>query len=464
MAEQGDQITDLSKALLPIDNKKPESNRERPSTLVAFFVFGALIYAMYSLIIAGAQDILAGTYIQTSMVLVANIGPYVVVTFVAPYFMKNIPYFVRICFVFLTGAVGFIVIVCSKEVEWKLIGIGLASLGYGVGEVSFLALTSYFHSSALSAYSVGTGVGFVAAPLYYTAMTTWLCISPKVTMLIMAGMLLLLFVCYNIMDKKHLDTSTQPTTCEDVAYTKLPDQEPESESNETSPNTKASIFVERDSLTWKEKMSAMRTIFSLTLIPLFAAWLSEYLIIQSVLTTIAFTNASFRPRDHYQYYIFVFMLGEVFGRSYSAVVSYLKPSWISSPTWKQLWALSIIEILHLLFFIFESWYRFLPGVSVVLLLCLSAGVVIGMLFNCVLVFFRESFDQKHREFIMGYSVCAMGAGILTAALVGLYVEPLLRTHCISTFKDSGYCFTRSSTLKDVTSRCGGRFPAANATR
>lgn len=163
----------LSKALLPIESEKPESSeKEQASTLLAFFVFGALIYAMYSMMIAGAQDILAGTYIQTSMVLVANIGPYVVVTFVAPYFMKNIPYFIRICFVFLTGAVGFIVVVCSKEVEWKLIGIGLASLGYGVGEVSFLALTSFFHPSVLSAYSVGTGVGFVAAPLYYTGKNT----------------------------------------------------------------------------------------------------------------------------------------------------------------------------------------------------------------------------------------------------------------------------------------------------
>lgn len=306
------------------------------------------------------------------------------------------------------------------------------------------------------------------------AMTTWLCVSPKVTILIMAGMLLLLFVCYNIMDKKHLVTSTQSPTREEVAYTKLPEQEDDSKSeimqwpqsdsaSETSPKRKESTFVERDSLTWKEKMSAIKIMFSLTLLPLFAAWFSEYMIIQSVLTTIAFTNASFRPRDHYQYYIFVFMLGEVLGRSYCAVVSYLKPSWISSPTWKQLWTLSIIEVLHLVFFIFESWYRFLPGVSTVLLLCLSAGIVIGLLYNCVLVFFRESFDQKHREFIMGYSVCAMGAGILTAALVGLYVEPLLRTHCISTFKDSGYCFTRSSTLKDVTARCGARLPS-NATR
>ena len=173
MAEQQEQeSSDLSKALLPVNKAKPVQHnaeyKEQKSTLLAFFVFGALIYAMYSLMIAGAQDILAGTYIQTSMVLVANIGPYVMVTLVAPFFMRKIPYFVRICFVFLTGAVGFTVVVCSKEVGWKLIGIGMASFGYGVGEVSFLALTSYFHSTALSAYSAGTGVGFVSAPLYYT--------------------------------------------------------------------------------------------------------------------------------------------------------------------------------------------------------------------------------------------------------------------------------------------------------
>lgn len=172
MADESTEQQDLSKAIIPVETNtaksKSSKGREQPTTLLAFFVFGALIYAMYSLMIAGAQDVLAGTYIQTSMVLVANISPYVVVTFIAPFFMKKISYFVRICFVFLTGAVGFIVVVCSKEVEWKLIGIAVASLGYGVGEVSFLALTSYFHSSALSAYSSGTGFGFVVAPLYYT--------------------------------------------------------------------------------------------------------------------------------------------------------------------------------------------------------------------------------------------------------------------------------------------------------
>lgn len=146
----------------------PNNEPERLRTKVAFFVFGCLIYATYSAIISGAQDILAGTLIQTSLVLVANIGPYFLVTLIAPCFMQRIPYFVRIVAVFVTETLGFLLLVCSTQVHWKLMGVALASIGYGIGEVSILALTTFYHEITVSWYSAGTGAGFVAAPLYYT--------------------------------------------------------------------------------------------------------------------------------------------------------------------------------------------------------------------------------------------------------------------------------------------------------
>ena len=53
-------------------------------------------------------------------------------------------------------------------------------------------------------------------------MTTWACVSPNATILIMATMLLLIFVCYYAMDKKHLE-SPSPATDEHagVEYTPL---------------------------------------------------------------------------------------------------------------------------------------------------------------------------------------------------------------------------------------------------
>lgn len=166
-------MAENAKALAPLIHGGCNKDQQKESfhTVIAFFIFGTLIYAMYSLVIAAAQDILAGTLIQTSMVLIADIGPYFLVTLIAPCFIQKISYFTRISTVFMSGIVGLLMLAFSEQLYWKLIGVGITSFGYGVGEVTFLALTSFYHQTTLSAYSAGTGTGFVIAPLYYTGRT-----------------------------------------------------------------------------------------------------------------------------------------------------------------------------------------------------------------------------------------------------------------------------------------------------
>ena len=142
--------------------------KEKPITVVAFYVFGFLIYAIYSLIISGAQDILAGTFVPTSAVLVANVGPYFLVTVVAPYFIQRVPYFHRILAIFFLEATGLTMVVTTKHVGTRLFGISLSSFGFGLGELSFIAMTSFYQETAVSAFSAGTGSGISLAPLYYT--------------------------------------------------------------------------------------------------------------------------------------------------------------------------------------------------------------------------------------------------------------------------------------------------------
>ena len=151
--------------------KENRQEHERLCTVTAFFVFGTLCYATYSLIIAGAQDILAGTFIQTSMVLVAGVGPNLLVNLFGPYFMQKIPYFVRIILVYLADISGLLILALVKQIHWKLIGVGLVSFGFGAGQMTFLALSSFYHETVSTAFSAGTGVGFVMASLYYTGMS-----------------------------------------------------------------------------------------------------------------------------------------------------------------------------------------------------------------------------------------------------------------------------------------------------
>ena len=54
---------------------------------------------------------------------------------------------------------------------------------------------------------------------------------------------------------------------------------------------------------------------------------------------------------------------------------------------------------------------------------------------------------------MGYIVVSTVGGVLTAAMLGLYTEPLLHEHCTILVNDTDFCFTRSQSLDRFTSSC-----------
>ena len=160
------------------NNEKPiviKEESESISTLVAFWTFGFLVAYTFTIMISAAEDLLTGTRIQTSTVLIANRGPSTFISMIAPYFMKRIPYAVRMGFVFTLSVGGYLVAALAHQVGWKLAGVALASLGNGVASISAIALASFFHIKALSSYSTGTGFGFIGAPTYYTGNYVHIC-------------------------------------------------------------------------------------------------------------------------------------------------------------------------------------------------------------------------------------------------------------------------------------------------
>lgn len=151
------------------DNGTPaKDDSERVITVVAFFSFGFILYSVYSLLIAAAEDILRGSDIPTSAVISCIIGPYVLITLVSPYFVQKIPYLPRIIVVFVLYEVGLFCLVYVSRVETKLLSVCLVSLAFGVGEMSSIAMTSFYNKAIVGVFSAGTGVGFITAPLYYT--------------------------------------------------------------------------------------------------------------------------------------------------------------------------------------------------------------------------------------------------------------------------------------------------------
>ena len=120
------------------------------------------------MIIAAAQDILVGSDIPTSAALSCVVGPYTLITLVCPYFVQKIPYLVRIVVVFVLYVCSLFGLVYTDHVEAKLLAVCFVSFAVGVGEMSSIAMTSFYHQVVVGVFSAGTGVGFIAAPLYYT--------------------------------------------------------------------------------------------------------------------------------------------------------------------------------------------------------------------------------------------------------------------------------------------------------
>lgn len=274
--------------------------------------------------------------------------------------------------------------------------------------------------------------------------------------------MLLYLLSYYIINKSMESGSSHPAYSPDgVTYSKLDTSDTEDSSDKSKENLKKSVkamnkkrVTTREGLSFKEKFRVLGRFVYVVALPEFITFNSEYLLIQSVITTISYKNAPFRPRDHYQYYIFIFMFGELIGRGHRSVLSFFKPSWLYHPTPLLLWVFSILEVLHLFFFIFESWYRFLPGVSTTLVLCITGGICLGLMFSNLIEVVHATFEGREREFAMAFTMGPAYVGVIMAALVGLYVEPRLYEHCVLTVSNSAYCITRSTSLADITARCG----------
>lgn len=145
----------------------------------AFFVFGVVNNALYVVILTAALELLPPG-VPTGVVACVNIAPSLVSKAVFPYILTGtVQYAQRIWACSLMSFVGLLVRVCllrypclrcadsfwlqlialTPSLSVRLIGIALASFSSGLGELTFLQLsTRYSHSGA-----AGHGVGWFAS-------------------------------------------------------------------------------------------------------------------------------------------------------------------------------------------------------------------------------------------------------------------------------------------------------------
>ena len=99
----------------------------------------------------------------------------------------------------------------------------------------------------------------------------------------------------------------------------------------------------------------------------------------------------------------------------------------------------------LIFFVFESWYHFLPYIWIMIALCSILGIVAGMIVLHSPHAVARRVLPEEKEFALGLLTVGNAVGAFVAGFAGLAVEPFLTAECKQHFPaTSGYCFTRVS--------------------
>lgn len=158
---------------------KLNSNRR---IFTAFWIFGLVNNVLYVVNLSAAIDLVGP--LPKSMVLLPDVAPSFIIKLAAPFFVHVIPYSFRISILVFLSCLGMLIVAISDHILPRLFGIAIASLSSGLGEISFLSLTHYYGDISISGFSSGTGGAGLVGSFIYLALTTWIGVSVKSTLLI----------------------------------------------------------------------------------------------------------------------------------------------------------------------------------------------------------------------------------------------------------------------------------------
>ena len=192
---------------------------------------------------------------------------------------------------------------------------------------------------------------------------------------------------------------------------------------------------------WKERLTTVWNSCHHILI-LFLVYFGEYISLSAILTTLVFQGAGvgpeFVPRGHFEHYVLSTMVGEFLGRTFISMLRAVVPGFFftSAPV------LAFFPFAETVFLVLAAWFRLVPEVWIIWLLCFIQGTVCGMIFSNSYHIIARRFISHHVIFSITLTSILETSGILTAGLLGIHVESILKEHCLHHFGNKSDCFTR----------------------
>jgi battenin len=408
-----------------------------PRVCIAFWLFGLINNVLYVIILSAALD-LVGPNIPKGVVLLADVVPSFLTKLCAPYFIHAIPYHARIVVFVALSASGMLLIALTPDykdggaVATKMVGVMLASLSSGGGELSFLGLVHYYGPFSLAAWGSGTGgAGLIGAGAYALA-TTELRFSVKATLLASACLPAVMLVSFFLIlprgPLKAADLrSLSQTTSHDgddapknnTLSNTLPGDEEVIDAEDagllSSTNESHARPTQNHGLSrFSQNLRRARRLFFPFMLPLLLVYVAEYTINQGVAPTLLFPlkDSPFKHfRAFYPAYNAIYQAGVFISRS-------------STPFFRihKLYLPSFLQVLNLVILTAHALFNFIPSVYIVFAIVFWEGLLGGLVYVNTFAEIRDTVPKEDREFSLGATTVSDSGGICIAGVIGMAFE------------------------------------------
>ncbi|KAF7292802.1 Protein BTN [Mycena indigotica] len=255
----------------------------------SFFLFGLINNVLYVIILSAALDLVPPST-PKGIIAFCNIAPALVAKVGWPYFLKGrIRYTQRLVGCCALSAFGMLVVAFFDSLFMRLLGIGLASFSSGLGELTFLQLSTTYSPPSIAGHSVGyfssgTGAaGLVGAFLWWEVRG----LGVRVGVGLSSVMPLIIPLTYFFLLPS--PAGFGPTTPYDntTAYTALATGE-EDIAGEEEGSSRPLADKHHVYLTLNDKWRLVRPMLIRYMLPLFCVYLFEYTINQGIAPTLLY--------------------------------------------------------------------------------------------------------------------------------------------------------------------------------
>ncbi|CAJ0580053.1 unnamed protein product, partial [Mesorhabditis spiculigera] len=366
---------------------------------------------------------------STGAILLAEIFPILVIKIVMPFFCHKIPYGFRHFIVVALQFSAYLVVAYATSFEMAIFGVAMAAVGSGIGEITYLSLSSHFPISTIAAWSSGTGGAGIVGSFAYAALTEPQLggLTPRMTMLIMLTIPVAFAVAYWVVlqfPKTVYSPGCSPSSWlvpEDIGRREKRMSACCTEIREVlnaQPLLEAgdeSHLASQRSLTFGDRVNLIKPLLKF-MVPLMLVYFGEYLINQGLTQLVYFNCANglgLSKGSQYRWYQVLYQVGVFISRS--------SVRFIELPQ-KVLYLLPILQLANAVLFYIEARYAFVPHIWIVFAVILMEGLYGGSSYVNTFNHIHKHVPVDVREYSLSIASLADSIGIVGAAFTGILLH------------------------------------------